>query len=529
MDAAFQPSPLEIPEQPVVHKAPPADRPLRPAKLKPIDRGQSVMRLVVVEELVGPDHKVRAIWDLTGELDLSQWVDNIRSREGSAGRPAWDPRLLLSVWVYAYSEQVTSAREIEKTMPYEPGLMWLSGLGEVNYHTLSDFRSEHPEKLKELLAQLLGLLSAEGLVKLECVAHDGTKVRTQAGSDSFRREKTLNNEIAKARRMVEELDRAEQSGAAPDARREAARKRAARERLETMKQAAKEIEAIRANKDTAEEEAAARVSLTEPEARVMKHGDGALAPSYNVQISTDSENKIVVGVHLTQSSSDSGSLKPAMDEIKAGLGQYPRQAVADGGFTNQKSIVEMKEEKIDFYGSLASPADRQKAAMKAAGIDVAFAPNQFVVLEEKKAIQCPAGKKLDYVGQSRKNGNLYYQYRAQGSDCGSCEFRKQCCPKNAEKGRMVGLRMSENADVAEFREKMKGEEAKAIYKKRGEVAEFPNSWIKEKLGVRKFRLRGMVKATTEAMWAVLTYNVMQWKRLSWSKPAEAMEAAMVAA
>jgi hypothetical protein len=75
--------------------------------------------------------------------------------------------------------------------------------------------------------------------------------------------------------------------------------------------------------------------------------------------------------------------------------------------------------------------------------------------------------------------------------------------------------MTENTEVAAFREKMKTEAARAIYKKRGGLAEFPNCWIKEKLGMRKFRLRGLAKATTEALWGVLTYDAMQWLRLSW--------------
>ncbi len=75
--------------------------------------------------------------------------------------------------------------------------------------------------------------------------------------------------------------------------------------------------------------------------------------------------------------------------------------------------------------------------------------------------------------------------------------------------------MTKNAEVAAFREKMKTEAAQQIYKKRGAVAEFPNGWIKDKLGIRKFRLRGMAKATTEALWGAFTYNVQQWIRLSW--------------
>ncbi len=504
---------LEIPEQPVASKDPP---PPVPAKLKPIDRSQGVLRAVIVEELVGPDHKVRAIWDLTGQLDLNGFAEKIVSRQGQAGRAAWDPRLLLSVWLYGYSEQVTSGREIERLMEYEPGLMWLAGLGEVNHHTLSDFRVEHQKELKQLLGELLGVLSQEGLVKLECVAHDGTKIRTQGGRGAFRREGTLEKEIAKAQQMVEELEQpgaAEQEGGSK--RREAARRRAAKERAERMQQAAEELKKIRAGKDTEEERQEARVSLTEPEARIMKHArDQALAPSYNVQISTDTESKIIVGVHLTQCGNDSGSLLPAMEEMKATAGQYPKQVVADGDFTNRASIVEMKKKQIEFYGALGEPKVQHTAALKAAGIDPAFGPTAFVVITEKQALRCPAGQTLKYVRQLQKRNSIYHLYQAQGSDCGPCEFQQRCCPKHSAQGRMVSLRIAEPADVAEFRDKMKGEAAQTIYKKRGN-AEFPNCWIKEKLGMRRFRLRGMARATTEAIWGVLTYDVMQWVRLSW--------------
>lgn len=515
---ATQEALLEIPEQPARPARPENNEPRSP-RLKPIDRSQGLFRPVIVEELVGPEHRVRAIWDLTGQLDLSSFVEKIRSVEGRAGSPAWDPRLLLSVWLYGYSEQVTSAREIARLMEYEPGLMWLSGLGEVNYHTLSDFRVKHQAELKDLMAQLLGVLSKEGFVRLECVAHDGTKVRAQAGSDSFRREGTLEKEIAKARQMVEELEKQANSGQPENARREAAQQRVARERLERMELAAEEYKKVQAGKKSDEERQNARVSLTEPEARIMKHGDNALAPSYNVQISTDVDHKIVVGMHLTQCSSDSGSLKPAMEQVKENMGEYPKSSVVDGGFTNREAIVDMNEMGIDLYGSLAEPEVKQAASMKAAGIDPAFAPSAFQVQEESKSLLCPGGKTLEYVRQSRKGDVTYWQYQAEAKDCGGCQYQKQCCPR-PEQGRLVSIRMTENAEVTAFRDKMKTEEARQIYKKRGEAAEFPNAWIKEKLGIRKFRLRGLAKATTEALWGVLTYNVQQWMRLAW-KPAGA--------
>jgi transposase len=517
MDAEAQGILLEIPEQPAPAPLPPVAGvvPTAKPKVKAIDREQGLLRPVIVDELVAEDHKVRAIWDLTGEMDLSGFYSKIRSQEGKAGSPAWDPRLLLSVWLYAYSEQVTSAREVARLMEYEPGLMWLSGLGEVNYHKLAEFRAEYPEELKQLMAELLGTLSQEGMVKLECVAHDGTKIQAQAGSDTFRRGTTLEKEIAKARQMVEELEGQPETGPAENPRREAARQRAARERSERMKQAAEELEKIRAGKKSEKERQEARVSLTDPEARIMKHGnDGGMAPSYNVQISVDGEQKIIVGIELTQCSSDSGSLQPAMEQVKETMGRYPEQVVADGGFTNQASITEMNQSPMDFYGSLAEAEVRQAASMKAAGIDPAFGPKAFSVQAGSHTLQCPAGKILEYVRQSKKGDRTYGQYQAAGKDCRGCEYQEQCCPR-PQQGRLVSIRMTENGEVAAFREKMRTEAAQDIYKKRGPVAEFPNAWIKEKLGMRKFRLRGMAKATTEALWGAFTYNAQQWIRLSW--------------
>lgn len=101
--------------------------------------------------------------------------------EGGAGRSAWDPRLLISLWVYAYSEGVSSAREVSRLCEYDPAHQWLAGLDEINHHTLSDFRVAHKEALDDLFKKVLGLLSAEGLITLERVMHDGTKVKASAG------------------------------------------------------------------------------------------------------------------------------------------------------------------------------------------------------------------------------------------------------------------------------------------------------------------------------------------------------------
>ena len=172
-------------------------------RLKPINRGQMVLRPTDVERLVPEDHEVRAIWEFVGRLDLSRYYEEIEVVEGEAGRSALDPQLMISLWIYAYSKGVSSGREIRRLCEHDPAYQWLTGLEPVNYHTLSDFRVRHKEALDDLFIQGLGLLSAEGLVTLERVMHDGTKVKAYASGDTFRREERIRMHLKAAREQVE--------------------------------------------------------------------------------------------------------------------------------------------------------------------------------------------------------------------------------------------------------------------------------------------------------------------------------------
>jgi transposase len=490
-------------------------------KIKAIDRKQSAWVPVDVETLVGRNHKIRAIWELTERFDLSELRQRIKSKEGEAGQAAEDPRLLISIWIYAYSEGVSSSRDVAERMDREAALMWLAGLRKISHATLSNFRKDHQEVLNGIFIKLLGVLETAGVVKLDQVMHDGTKIRAQAGVDTFRREPTLRENLEKARVVVGQMANPDAKSSAREA---AAKRRAARERVERLEAALTELKQEQAKEEDEKKRKALRVSMTEPEARKMKHGDQAITPAYNAQISTDAEKQVIVGHHLSQCSSDSNSLEPAMDVVKENLGRDAKQAVADGGYTNRGNIIKMEQRGIDFIGSLRDRQEAQAAAVKASNIEAGFAPQFFIFQAETNRLECPAGKPLAYVRQSVKRGNLYHQYRASGSDCEACEYRAQCCPKHAAKGRTVSRLMREPEAIAKFREKMATEAAKQAYRKRGAVAEFPNAWIKEKIGLRKFSLRGMVKAGIELTWACLSYNVMVWMRECWRKPAVAAAA-----
>ena len=217
---------------------------------------------------------------------------------GRGGAYADDPRLLISLWIYAYSEKVSSAREVTRRCAYHPAYQWLTGCEIINYHTLSDFRVDHQEALDKLFAQLLAVLSSEGLISLEQVVHDGTKVKAAASGKSFHREKTLRAHLEAAQQRVRAMGDPRQDARGPGAER--ARERAAREKVEKLEQALEELKKVQAAPKARAEKSERRVSETDPEARVMKQSDGGHAPSHNVQISTDVAHSIIVGASVTQ-------------------------------------------------------------------------------------------------------------------------------------------------------------------------------------------------------------------------------------
>jgi len=489
----------------------PPEAPCEP-RLQAVNRQQMAWRAVDVEQLIAEDHPARAIWQLVGKLDLSSFYKGISAVEGEAGRPALDPQLLISLWIYGYSEGVSSAREIARLCEFDPAYQWLTGLQPVNYHSLSDFRVGHREALDKLFMEVLGLLSAEGLVSLQRVMHDGTKVKACAGADTFRREEKIRAHLEIARQQVREMGDPQNEELSQRVAK--ARQRAAREREERLERAEKELQELRARKSTAEAQREARVSETDPEARIMKQAGGGYAPAYNVQISTDAAQGIIVGVGVSQSAGDWGQLDAAMDRIQEKLGRLPEQVVVDGGFTSREAILDMDHRGVDFIGAITDTTVRAASQFARRGVEAAFRPEAFAYHPESDTYTCPAGKVLHYERKHRDIGVTDYYYRASATDCGNCEFRKNCCPANTNAGRSV-VRAEEAPAVAAFRVKMATEEAKQIYRQRGAVAEFPNAWIKTKIGLRQFRLRGLAKVIMETLWACLTYNIQQWIRLRW--------------
>ena len=473
-------------------------------RLKQINRKQLLLRPVDVERLVPEEHEVRAIWEFTGHLDLTVYYQMIHAVEGRAGCTAFDPRLLVCIWLYAYSKGIGSAREISRLCDYDPAYQWLTGMEPVNYHTLADFRSSHKDALDRLFTQVLGIMSAEGLITLERVMQDGTKIKALAGADSLRREERIREHLQAAEEQVRQSLDDEAS-----LRVQKARERSVKEKKGRMEHALRELEKMSAGAGKKNN----RVSTTDPDARVMKQSNGGYAPAYNVQLSTDAVAGVIIDVAVSQRPDDSQELVPAVERIEERMGSVPRQIVADGGYTSWENVVAMDRAHVDFIGSVTDRTAQMAAWFKRRGVDDAFHAEQFIYDGTSDTYTCPAGKILRRNGRMKRTGRTNYMYRSRRSDCRLCPHKQKCCPGKSNMRSIV--RRVDDPVLTSFLEKMKTEEAKRIYKQRGAIAEFPHAWIKEKIGLRQFHLRGLHKVGIEALWACLTYNIQQWVRLCW--------------
>jgi transposase len=165
---------------PVVKQLQKAEKGKGQPRIQRANRQQIEMRMAALDSLVAEDHKVRIVWEMAQEYDLSKLYGYIDAIEGEAGRPAIDPLILVALWLYATTEGVGSARELARLCEEHIAYQWILGGVSVNYHTLADFRVNYESELDEILTENVAALMSEGIVSLDRTAQDGICVRASA-------------------------------------------------------------------------------------------------------------------------------------------------------------------------------------------------------------------------------------------------------------------------------------------------------------------------------------------------------------
>ncbi len=327
----------------------------KPRLLEP-NRLQIEMRACDLESLLAENHRARLVWGYVVRQDLSKLFNAVKARGSNAGRAAIDPRILFALWLYATLEGVGSGREVARLSQEHDAYRWICGGVSVNYHALNDFRSANEALMDELLTDNVAALAAAGAISLERVAQDGMRVRADAGAASFRRQASLHEHLSEAGELVRTLKEQAKSDPGQAKRREqAARLRAAEEREERIRQALQQLPEVAATKKrNGGKEEDARASTTDPDARVMKMGDGGFRPAVNVQFATTCGEQVIVGMDVVNAGSDMAQLVAMVEQVEQRLGQAPEQWLVDGGFPSHEQI-DAAARKTTVYAPVPEP------------------------------------------------------------------------------------------------------------------------------------------------------------------------------
>jgi transposase len=298
-------------------------------------RSQGVIRFEIPDDALPDDHRARLLWRVLHTLDLSAFSAQAKAVEGRAGREVLSSAMLLTLWLYALSSGIGSAREVARRTLSDDAFRWIVGDQKVSHTTLSAFRVEHGEALQKLMTDVLGALLHKGLLTLDRVAQDGTRVRASASAPSFRREASL-------------LDCREQAAlhvkgvfAEADQDTSTAEKLA---RIAGALDYQQRVEAAIATVQTLfnDGKKKPRASTTDADARVMKMPDGGFRPGYNIQLATAGSElggpRTVVGLLVTNTGSDMGSITPMLEDIQARTGQLPSKLLADANHAKHACI-----------------------------------------------------------------------------------------------------------------------------------------------------------------------------------------------
>jgi transposase len=416
-------------------------------------RGQHILFPTALDELIPQDHVCRVIEAFVDRLAMAK-LGFVRSEPAETGRPGYDPRDLLKLYLYGYLWQIRSSRRLETECKGNVEVMWLLGRLVPDYKSIAEFRRMHREAVTEAGAELVRFARCVGLVRGEWVAIDGSKFQSVSSVDRVREREAL-------KRYLDQLERAD-------------------EQNEVVFDESAVAEALKKLK-----------SDPEPEASFMKIGR-QLTPGYNVQTAVDTEHALIVAHKVTTDANDQRMLLPMAEAAKQAVGSPASlNVIADGGYSNGE-----QSETCEAKGII--PYVPPKRTVNNHGGGKLFDRTEFVYDEKSDTFRCPAGQTLWRKQFSRKDRAVMYTPRRKV--CGSCAL-KPCCTLGPR--RYVSRNLHEDA-----LQRMQQRTTAQVMRLRGSTVEHPFATMKYRIfGHPRFLLRGLAGAQTEISLTTLVYNL----------------------
>jgi transposase len=446
-------------------------------------RYQATLFPEALDEVIAADNAVRVIDAFVDSLDLAR-LEFSKVTAEATGRPPYDPRDLLKLYVYGYVNQVRSSRRLEREAGRNVEVIWLINRVTPAFKTIADFRKDHPQAIVAVCRAFTRFCREQSLFGAELLAIDGTKIAAVASRKQVITPEQIKTRDAAIERKIAEylatMDEADWQEAAPEP---------------APVDVAAAVAALKAQRETLQRQAEelAREGLKqkvvgEPDAKLMRTPHGHQV-AYNAQIAVDAKHKLIVAFDLTNDGNDQQQLHPMAVQGKAAVAADAVTVVADTGYSNGEQGARCEQDGI-------TPIVPRAETVNPKGKQY-FSRDQFSYDRESDSWRCPAGETLSLYKTSRTQKKKEYTSKA----CRTCPLRPQCT-KAAQ--RVIVRDFYEDDREAMHQRAM----ADPIWMKlRREMAEHPFGTMKWLMGHPRFLVRGLKKAKAELALGVLSYNL----------------------
>ena len=447
-----------------------------------------------LEDPISKDNPVRFIDAFVENIDLKTLGFELRTLKNE-GRPSFDTKIFLKIYLYGYLNGLRSSRKLEKECLRNIELQWLLCGLLPNYHSISDFRKDNPSSLKKLFKVFVSFLKDADLIAGETIAIDGTKSRAHNSKKANFNQKKIDRHLAYIEEKTQEyLDELAQNDAS--------------ENSITITKIQEKIERLKTNKIKYElletklkESGEPQISTTDEDSRALLVQGVVVEVSYNIQAAVDDKHNLVVATH-TINRNDRNALSAIAIEAKNNLEVETFTALVDKGYHNGREITNCK--KADITTIVANP---EVVNSNKNGTTQDYLVANFVYDSATDSYQCPQGETLKTTGKWHKksgrteqSGYQFKKYRTPA--CKECPVKSLCTSRSG--GRE--LDRSEYADAVEENNQRYRENGQ-LYRRRQEINEHIFGTIKRQWGYNHTNLTGLEKVNGEHSLIMLVYNI----------------------
>jgi len=458
-------------------------------------REQITLLPEAIEDYISAENPVRFLDAFVDQLDtLKSGFCHAEVKE--TGRPPYNPKDLLKLYLYGYLNRIRSSRLLERETQRNLEVFWLLKRLQPDHKTISDFRRMNAIALREVFKQFVLLCKSLELYSAELVAIDSTKFKASNARDRIKDKEQIYKSIAHINESInqylsqlDENDTSDTQTTSDSASREKLQKK-----IDSLKQQKQLLEQAQAELRNNGQK---YVSLTDPDCRLMRN-ERHIEPAYTVQTAVDAKHSLIVDYELTQDAADNNHLASLAASAKEILGADILQVCADAGYYDTVDLKACDDQNLITH----VPIPRQKISKKTETPTSEYYADKFVYDEASDIYQCPQGNTMRRFSTRRdkRDNRLIYIYNS--AACQQCPVHNQCT--TSPRGRHI-YRWEYESVLNRLRQRLT--DKPEIIKQRKAIIEHIFGTIKKIWGYSALLLRRFTNVACEVALMNLTYNI----------------------